>query len=47
MPTDTGWRRGGGDATPVRVASRGPSVVVVSGVGAGSDEVVVVCVDAV
>jgi hypothetical protein len=36
-----------GSVTPVRVTPQGPSVVVVSGVGAGGDEVVVVCVDAV
>jgi hypothetical protein len=46
-PTDTTRGSHGGGATPVRVAPQGPSVVVVSGVGAGSDEVVVVCVDMV
>src|SRR5882762_3338391 len=37
MPTDTGWRCGGGDATPTRVASQ--DVLMVVGVG----EVGVVC----
>jgi hypothetical protein len=42
MPTDTSWQRGGGDATPVRVASRGVLMVVgVGEVGAACGEVVI------
>jgi hypothetical protein len=42
MPTDTGWRRGGGDATPARVASRDVLMVVgVGEVGAACGEVVI------
>jgi len=44
-PTDTGRLHSGGNVTPVRVASQELSVVVVGGVGVGSDEVVVVRVD--